>query len=305
MAVTIETQHEDMIHDSQFDYYGSKLATASSDKTIRIFAITNGQQTAAPLAILTGHEGPVWQVSWAHPKWGTVIASCSYDRKVIVWKELNPSTWQPVFTHSEHVGSVNSIAFCPHEYGLELACASSDGTVSLLAHRPDDTWDVKTIETKQVGVNAVSWEPCASGEDATVPKRIVTAGCDNTVKIWSFDAAAQSWSETCALKEHSDWVRDVAWAPNMCMPSAMIASCSQDKLVKIWVENEPGSNNWTCKMTLPAFNAPVWRVSWSLTGNILAVSCGDNSVTLWKEAVAGDFEKLSDITESDVQQTVQ
>lgn len=28
------------------------------------------------------HEGPVWQVAWAHPKFGNILASCSYDRKV-------------------------------------------------------------------------------------------------------------------------------------------------------------------------------------------------------------------------------
>ena len=50
------------------------------------------------------------------------------------------------------------------------------------------------------------------------------------------------------------------------------------------------------------FAAPVWRVSWSLTGNILAVSCGDNSVTLWKESVAGGtYEKLSDVAAAEVQ----
>ena len=27
---------------------------------------------------LTGHEGPVWQVSWAHPKFGALLASCSF-----------------------------------------------------------------------------------------------------------------------------------------------------------------------------------------------------------------------------------
>ena len=33
---------------------------------------------------------------------------------------------------------------------------------------------------------------------------------------------------------HSDWVRDVAWAPNTAMPFNIIASCSEDKTVKIW-----------------------------------------------------------------------
>ena len=28
------------------------------------------------------HDGAVWQVAWAHPKYGNILASCSYDRKV-------------------------------------------------------------------------------------------------------------------------------------------------------------------------------------------------------------------------------
>ena len=31
--------------------------------------------------------------------------------------------------------SVNSISWAPHEYGLILACASSDGKVSFLEHQ--------------------------------------------------------------------------------------------------------------------------------------------------------------------------
>lgn len=35
------------------------------------------------------------------------------------------------------------------------------------------------------------------------------------------------WKEEQKLEQHSDWVRDVAWAPNIGVPSDMIASCSQ------------------------------------------------------------------------------
>ena len=31
------------------------------------------------------HEGPVWQVTWAHPMFGNLLASCSYDRKVWIY----------------------------------------------------------------------------------------------------------------------------------------------------------------------------------------------------------------------------
>ncbi len=42
------------------------------------------------------------------------------------------------------------------------------------------------------------------------------------------------------------------------------------------------------------FPDAVWRVSWSLAGNILAVSCGDGKVSLWKEGVGKGWECVSD-----------
>lgn len=35
------------------------------------------------------------------------------------------------------------------------------------------------------------------------------------------------WLEEEKLEAHSDWVRDVAWAPNIGLPMSTIASCSQ------------------------------------------------------------------------------
>jgi protein transport protein SEC13 len=45
------------------------------------------------LATLSGHEGPVWQVAWAHPKFGSILASCSYDRRVVIWREGAENEW--------------------------------------------------------------------------------------------------------------------------------------------------------------------------------------------------------------------
>jgi protein transport protein SEC13 len=49
------------------------------------------------------HDGPVWQVAWAHPKFGNILASCSYDNKVIIWKEQNGS-WNKIQEH-KHTAS--------------------------------------------------------------------------------------------------------------------------------------------------------------------------------------------------------
>lgn len=53
---------------------------------------------------MCSHEGPVWQVAWAHPMFGNILASCSYDRKVIIWKEENGS-WDKMYEYTGHESS--------------------------------------------------------------------------------------------------------------------------------------------------------------------------------------------------------
>lgn len=51
-----------------------------SDKSIRIFEVNNDKTTY--LTSFTTHDGPVWQLSWAHPKFGPILASAGFDKKV-------------------------------------------------------------------------------------------------------------------------------------------------------------------------------------------------------------------------------
>lgn len=64
-----------------------------------------------------------------------------------------------------------------------------------------------------------------------------------------------------------------------------------------WISSQSSSHLFF--YFLPVFSAPVWRVSWSLTGNILAVACGDNTVSLWKEAANNEWKCLSTLNESE------
>ncbi|XP_020836677.1 protein SEC13 homolog isoform X1 [Phascolarctos cinereus] len=278
---TVDTSHEDMIHDAQMDYYGTRLATCSSDRSVKIFDVRNGGQIL--IADLRGHEGPVWQVAWAHPMYGNILASCSYDRKVIIWKEEN-GTWEKTYEYTGHDSSVNSVCWAPHDYGFLLACGSSDGAISLLSYGGEGQWEVKKINNAHtIGCNAVSWAPAVipgslvdqpSGQKPNYIKKFASGGCDNLVKLWKEEEDGQ-WKEDQKLEAHSDWVRDVAWAPSIGLPTSTIASCSQDGRVFIWTCDDASGNTWSPRL-LHKFNDVVWHVSWSITANILAVSGGDN-----------------------------
>lgn len=295
-----DTQHEDIIHDAQMDYYGRRLATASSDRTVRIFEVEGSSHKL--VQVLSGHEGPVWRVAWAHPKYGNVLASCSYDGKVLVWKETN-GNWSSR-EYKFHESSVNSISWAPHEFGLILACGSSDGRVSILTFKSESSPDVQFITAHMIGCNAVSWAPAtvspSAGAVSSVPKRLVTGGCDNLVKIWRYDEASGAWKDEAVLGGHSDWVRDVAWANNVGSQGSIIASCSQDKQVFIWKQSSPSSEFEKFSLKKEKFGDVVWSVSWSVNGTILAVSCGDNKISLWKETLqTGEWECVSEMQEGE------
>ncbi|XP_031499144.1 protein transport protein SEC13 homolog B-like [Nymphaea colorata] len=300
----IESGHKDVVHDVAMDYYGKRLATASSDTTIKIFGLSSSSGSTSSqqlLATLSGHQGPVWQVAWAHPKFGPILASCSYDGRVIIWKEATQQNeWVQAHVFTDHKASVNSISWAPHELGLCLACGSSDGNISIFTARADGGWDTARIDQAHaVGVTSVSWAPATApgtlvgSSPLDLVHKLASGGCDNTVKIWKLYNGA--WKMDCfpALQKHSDWVRDVAWAPNLGLPKSTIASASQDGSVVIWTAGKEG-DQWEGKV-LKDFKTPVWRVSWSLTGNILAVANGNNEVSLWKEAVDGQWQQVTTV----------
>jgi protein transport protein SEC13 len=58
------------------------------------------------------------------------------------------------------------------------------------------------------------------------------------------------------------------------------------------------SGTWVPTL-MKKFEAPVWRVSWSVTGNVLAVSTGDHKVTLWKQSVDEVWAQISSVDDND------
>ncbi|KAI9115804.1 hypothetical protein K1719_013473 [Acacia pycnantha] len=293
----VQTGHEDTVHDVAMDFYGKRLATASSDHTIKIVGVSN--TASQHLATLTGHQGTVWQVVWAHPQFGSLIASCSSDGRAIIWKEGNENEWTQAHVFDDHKSSVNSVSWAPHELGLCLACGSFDGNISVFTARADGGWDTSRIDqAHSVGVTSISWAPLTTpgavvGTDLLDPvQKLCSGGYDNTVKVWKLDNGV--WKMDCSpLQMHTDFVRDVAWAPNLGLPKSTIASASQDGKVIIWTVAKEG-DQWAGKV-LHDFKTPVSRVSWALNGITLAVSDENNNVTLWKEAVDGEWQQVTTV----------
>lgn len=135
-----------------------------------------------------------------------------------------------------------------------------------------------------------------SGSVMKFDRKLLTGGCDNHLRLWRLNEETGGWYDSNAFSSesetaHSDWVRDAAFAPSLGLPSNTIASCSEDKTVSIWSE-DAATGAWRRAKVLQ-FDTKVYKVSWSLMGNILAVAQGDNKVSLWKESLDGDWKNLS------------
>lgn len=118
-------------HDVQYNFYGNRIATAGSDGKIIIFEVSDDNNGSfKKLTELVKHEQSVWKICWSHPRFGNLLASCGFDKKVYIWKEESPNVWEIVYQYDD-TKSVNTLSFCPQEYGLILLSGSSSGNITL------------------------------------------------------------------------------------------------------------------------------------------------------------------------------
>lgn len=328
-TTSIDTEHNDMINDIKMDYYGKRLVTCSADRSFRVYdvaeAVTasggqNGESTAPSAEKESMHVlqhsvrlpedsiAPAHRIAWAHPKFGSLLAVGCQDGKVYIFREeLHPNgsgatDWFLKHIHSFHSMAILGIAWSPYEYGLCLACASADGQVSFLT-RMKEGWVTSSSFTNSedgVACTSVSWAPYNSlgSQGAEGPlQRVVAGSVNHLVKIWQYAPSSNTWQAMeSALHGHQDWVREVAWAPNVGIPANIIASASDDHTVRAWAQNE-ANGEWKSHI-IHSFRSPVYRISWSLTGTILSAAAGDDEVTFWRQVGETSWEQVTSITET-------
>ncbi|MEH2059993.1 MAG: CHAT domain-containing protein [Nostoc sp.] len=273
----------DSVKDVVFSPDGNIIATASLDKTVKLWS-RDGKE----LKTLHGHKNGVICVSFSPD--GNIIASGSWDKTVKLWsrdgKELK--------TLHGHQERINSISFSPD--GNIIATASSDKTVKLWSR---DGKELKTLHGHKNGVFGVSFSPdgniiATASEDGTVKlwskegkelktlyrqkegvncvifspdgKIIATAGWDRTIKLWSKEG-----KEIRTFSAHDDTINKLSFSPD----GKIIASASNDKTAKLW------SLNGQQLDVLRGHDAVVFSVAFSPDSKQIATASSDKTVKLW------------------------
>ncbi|KAJ7150905.1 WD40-repeat-containing domain protein [Mycena crocata] len=185
----IPNAHNDLVTDASYDFYGLRLATCSLDQHIKIWQVDETNGSWAVEDDWKAHDAALSKISWAHPEFGTIIASSSFDRTVKVWEQASaagvpgaqqvngngatgnasqsqtpgPSTsrWIERAVLPEARGTVRAVEFAPHHFGLKLASISSDNHLRIyecLEQPSLTTWQL----SEEADVQALPLSPSLS-----------------------------------------------------------------------------------------------------------------------------------------------
>ena len=283
--------HTDRVWQVRFSSDGSRLASCSGDKTVRLWC----EDTTAPgggawrcYAVLEDQQSrTIRACDWSHPD-GKLLATASFDATTAIWQQMGGSApdteeWEVVAELEGHENEVKSVAWCPAYSGGGLgllATCSRDKTVWIWEQLPGNDYecvDVKSAHTQDVKM--VAWHPSGC--------LLASASYDDTIKLWVDDGDGDDWRCAQTLTGHTSTI----WAIAFDRDGSRMVSVSDDTTIKIWAcaTASGGEPNWKCIQTISGeHDRPIYGVCWSRVNGMIATASGDNTVKIFAALDASD-----------------
>ncbi len=196
----LAVRHDEKVNGVALSPDGRLLATASADRTARVWEVPTGRERAR-----ITHEGAVYKVALSPD--GRLLATVT-GRTAQVW-EVDGGQARARVTHD---GWIHAVAFSPG--GWLLATASDDRTARV--------WEVPSgQERARVTHDGPVWGVTFSPDGWL----LASAGADRTARVWEVPSGQER-----AWAGHDERVREVAFSPD----GRLLTTASDDATARVW-----------------------------------------------------------------------
>src|SRR5262245_19969084 len=238
-----------------FNPAGTRLATTSSDGTVRIWDVAQGTLVRT----LEGHRDATFKAIYNRD--GRLLLSAAYDSQARLW---NAETGD-LLAELDIKGSTAAIAFSAH--GRRFAVTSAEGSVGVW--RVAGTTDVELLA--RFAGHSAKVSAVAFSADGT---RLATVSEDGTTRVWTLSRYQE-------LKVMAGFQTGYAWA-DWYQPSKRLVAAGDGKLIHVW-DMAAGRK----LADLEGHTATVSRLALSRNGALLvSTSVDDGTIIGWDVAAS-------------------
>jgi WD40 repeat protein len=253
------TGHTDWVQAVSFSADGKWVASASTDRSIRVWNLADG----ALLGTLKGHTGAVNALAYsADGKW---LASGSDDGTVRLWDSYSGGQRNILRGLG---GTIFALSFSPDS--KLIAAAGRDRTVYVWEAASGKR--VAALDGHKNDIFALAFAP-----NSTI---LASAGADKTLRIWN----VQTGEEVSVSAGHKDAVLSLAFAPN----GRWLVSGDAGHSLRMW-----DGETYNFVRVLSGVDQPVLALAVSPDSRWIAAGLADNSVDVFD---ANDHDLTATLT---------